>query len=472
MKGRGTARCFATRRTEIHPASPARATMPRTNVAAAIPTDSESALRLTLLAIVFAILAAFFAATRLHAAPLSLAGTDVRVLPRSANGRSYSLYIGLPASYATSPLRRYPVVYLLDAYWDFPLVNCDAGNLLYDQAMPECILVGIAYSGTAPDVSALRQIDMTPGADPSIGTNDTNSGHAQEFLGVIASEFIPYVEREFRVDSAFRVLAGSSYGGLFTCYAIFERPGLFHAYLAPSPALWWRSRYIAGREREHAASHPSLPARIFLSFASEESTWIKDSTRDFAAQLRQTGYANLAVAVREIEGERHSATKAESFNRGLRFAFALRAPSGPSTLHGGFDSHPTLVNLSTRGVVAGPGRELIAGLVVEGMVPKRLLIRAAGPALEDLGVGSALIDPRLTVMAGGAAIASNDNWGDFADQPGLREATRQAQAFVFASASRDAAAVVTLEPGAYTVVVDGVDGATGNALVEAYELWP
>src|SRR5438477_11106338 len=89
--------------------------------------------------------------------PFVLNGTEVRALPHSANGRDYTLYIGLPASYANSPSRSYPVLYATDGYWDFHLLVWETGNLVVDGLIPECIVVGIAYSGVNPDVGSLRQ---------------------------------------------------------------------------------------------------------------------------------------------------------------------------------------------------------------------------------------------------------------------------------------------------------------------------
>ena len=155
-----------------------------------------------------------------------LSNTEVRVLPTSANGRSYTLHIGLPASYAASPSRKYPVVYSCDGYWDFPLFVASGGNLQYDGAIPDCIFVGIAYSGTSPDVGSLRSLDDTP-LDTYNDPGRVSTGYAKEFLDVITAEFIPFVESHYRVDTTFRVLTGSSYGGLFTTYALLQRPGLF-----------------------------------------------------------------------------------------------------------------------------------------------------------------------------------------------------------------------------------------------------
>jgi hypothetical protein len=135
-----------------------------------------------------------------------------------------------------------------------------------------------------------------------------------------------------------------------------------------------------------------------------------------------------------------------------------------------------LINVATRAHV-GPGEQvLIGGFVVQGARPKTMLIRAAGPALARLGVPNTLGDPVLQVMAGGALAAENDNWstpvgdGRAAAAGEIAAAAERAGAFPFAAGSADAAVLVTLPPGAYSAVVEGVRGATGTGLIEAYEV--
>jgi predicted alpha/beta superfamily hydrolase len=412
----------------------------------------------------------FFGALSASAGPYTLTGTEVRALPRSANGRDYTLYIGLPPSYATSPNRKYPVLYACDGYWDFHLLMAESGNLTVDGAIPECIVVGISYSGTSPDYGALRQWDLTPGFDPYVGTN---SGHASEFLSVIENEFVPFVESEYRADPSYRVLSGSSYGGLFTVYAMFERMGLFQAYISASPALWWRSQELVNRERTYASTHTALPARLYLTFAGDESEAIRNSTRQLGANLRQANYTDFALAVREIEGERHSGTKGEAYNRGLRFAFAPLAPSPVHVVNPGYGSRSPLINISSRARIGGGDDVLIAGFVVDGPEPKRVLIRGVGPTLVRQGVSTAITDPKITVFnSTQQVVAANDNWGDAPGQTELSRATAQVGAFSLQTGSRDAALLLTLTPGAYSVVVGGVNDSTGVGLAEVYEVLP
>jgi hypothetical protein len=131
---------------------------------------------------------------------------------------------------------------------------------------------------------------------------------------------------------------------------------------------------------------------------------------------------------------------------------------------------PRLTNLSAR-TLAGTGADaLIAGFVVDGTLPKRLLLRAVGPTLAAFGVGGTLADPVLMLRTPGhdTPLATNDDWAGTA---ALKAAFASVGAFAFAAdSSRDAALVLELPPGAYSVTVSGKNATTGVALVEVYEL--
>lgn len=132
-----------------------------------------------------------------------------------------------------------------------------------------------------------------------------------------------------------------------------------------------------------------------------------------------------------------------------------------------------LVNFSARNVAGTGENALIAGFVVSGNVPKRLLVRGVGPRLSALGVTGVLADPKveLFLAEGGRStlFAANDNWAEGGVAP-ARAAFASVAAFDLADGSRDAVLVVTAPAGAYTAQVTGVGGATGEALVEIYEL--
>lgn len=126
-----------------------------------------------------------------------------------------------------------------------------------------------------------------------------------------------------------------------------------------------------------------------------------------------------------------------------------------------------LTNLSARNRVGTNDDILIVGFNVAGAGTRRLLIRAAGPALAALGVSGALADPKVEVYnSANTKIAENDNWDST-----LIGTFNSVGAFAFAANSKDAALIVTLPAAAtYTVQVKGADGVTGEAVAEVYEL--
>ena len=129
-----------------------------------------------------------------------------------------------------------------------------------------------------------------------------------------------------------------------------------------------------------------------------------------------------------------------------------------------------LTNLSARARVPAVGGRLIAGFVVRGEAAITVLIRAIGPALASLGVAAALPSTRLSLVHDGEVRFTNTRWATAGNALAIREAARQTGAFALVPGSADSALLVTLQPGAYTAVVDSPTNAGGVALVEVYEV--
>src|ERR1700712_1186549 len=68
-------------------------------------------------------------------------GTQVVKLHSAIVGQDYQLYINLPGNYSRDTGKVYPVVYLLDGQWDFPLFTGIYGSQYYDGFIPEFITV-------------------------------------------------------------------------------------------------------------------------------------------------------------------------------------------------------------------------------------------------------------------------------------------------------------------------------------------
>jgi hypothetical protein len=127
------------------------------------------------------------------------------------------------------------------------------------------------------------------------------------------------------------------------------------------------------------------------------------------------------------------------------------------------------MNVSSRGFVGTGNQVMIAGFILSGGSSKSMLVRAVGPGLSQFGVSGVLTDPTLTVYRGSTVVDQNDNWSSYYNASGVAAAATQVGAFSLANGSLDAAVLPALSPTAYTAVVSGVNGGTGNALVEAYD---
>jgi serpin B len=129
------------------------------------------------------------------------------------------------------------------------------------------------------------------------------------------------------------------------------------------------------------------------------------------------------------------------------------------------------VNLSSRARVA-PGEGLIVvGFVISGEGSTTLLLRGVGSTLQTFGVTDTLRDPLIELYEGSMRIASNDNWQfqPAADLTTLEQARQAVGAFALTN-SGDAALVVTLPAGSYTMQVRSASSESGIALAEIHEV--
>jgi hypothetical protein len=122
-----------------------------------------------------------------------------------------------------------------------------------------------------------------------------------------------------------------------------------------------------------------------------------------------------------------------------------------------------LLNISTRGLVQTGDNVLIAGTIVSGPAPQRVLVRAIGPSLS---IPMKLQDPTLELRnANGGLVASNDNWRSDHEQEIIATQLQPTN-------DLESAILETLPANnaSYTAVVRGAGGFTGIAVVEVYAL--
>lgn len=217
-----------------------------------------------------------------------------------------------------------------------------------------------------------------------------------------------------------------------------------------------------------ALSNPRLEVfRSGVSVASNSGVGSGTSSAAISAAARQIGAFALgnsgndaALLLTLAPGNYTAVVSSVTTNTGVVLveAYDLSAASAGQKL----------LNISTRATAGSAENTLIAGVVVAGSVPKRVLVRAVGPGLAPFGVTGVLAQPTLTLFSGSQPVASNTGWSTSADAAAISSGSVQVGAFTMAN--QDSALIATLPPGNYTAQVTGAGTATGIALVEVYEL--
>ncbi|MDR6696390.1 alpha/beta hydrolase-fold protein [Stenotrophomonas sp. 1337] len=231
-------------------------------------------------------------------------------------GRDYALWVALPSGYAAHPQKRYPVVYVTDALYSFPLVR-SIRNLVGQQGVniEDFILVGLPpQEGLTSKQSRSR--DYTP-SDPvrtpaGYYSDDVTYGGAAHYRDFLADHALPMIDARYRTDPARRVFAGHSYGALLGAYVLTTQPDMFGTYILSSPSLWFDQGLLP--RMQDAAVMPSQPIRVLLSVGGYETVKsgprystgndMLRQTADFAGQLQRSG-RKLQVENIVIDGEDH-----------------------------------------------------------------------------------------------------------------------------------------------------------------------
>jgi hypothetical protein len=172
---------------------------------------------------------------------------------------------------------------------------------------------------------------------------------------------------------------------------------------------------------------------------------------DATSRVYNLGDVNAATA-----GTTGSGFQMDTFGAVMRFISTASAPVATPP--------HTLLNSATRERVGTGDNVLIGGFIIRGG-SKKVIVRAIGPSLTNVGVPGALVDPTLELHGGaGELITSNDNW----------VSSPQKQAIIDSGLAprddRESAIIATLPEGNYTAVVAGVGGSQGVGLVEIFDL--
>lgn len=250
-------------------------------------------------------------------------------------GRDYPIWVSLPAGYARETHLRYPVLYVTDALYSFPLARSVRNMVGQGGAhLAPFILIGLPpQEGLSSQQSRSRDYTPTrptrsPGDEYTDGITYGGAAHYRDFL---VQHVLPQVEARYRIDPAQRAFAGHSYGGLFGAFVLLTRPAMFQRYILSSPSLWFDQHVIERIEADYASAHADLDARVLLSIGAHE-TPASDApfaarndmvahTQAFADRLRGRGYPGLQLETRVVPDEDHLTVYPAMLTRALLALF-------------------------------------------------------------------------------------------------------------------------------------------------------
>ena len=280
---------------------------------------------------------AFFLCLGAAAAPLpyQLDGTEVRDIHSASLKRDYQLLVALPESYGSSQ-RRYPVLFVTDANYAFPLARAIASRLAKHAGMEEAIIVGLSYAkGDTPGYS--RRRDYTPSTPRSQAYVSDMPGRAPAFgeAGAygrfIASEVFPLIAAQYRADMRRKAFVGHSYGSLLGLEILLMQPATFEHYILGSPSLWFDRGVLFAREQAYAKAGRELPASVYFGIGgretlapgtrrsrSEEEADMVADLKEFDAALKSRRYCGLRTQLEVFPGEDHASVFPLVFTHGLR----------------------------------------------------------------------------------------------------------------------------------------------------------
>ena len=216
--------------------------------------------------------------------------------------------IRLPADYHQQPERRFPVFYVTDADWNFPLVAETLDYLAHWGRVPPFIVVG------AMNVS--RNRDFLPREDAAF----PSSGEGDRYLQHVEQELIPWIDEQFRTADQ-RVLFGHSFGGVLVINQLLSGRPSFDAYIALGTSVWVADSVLLERARLAFDAGQSIEGWLYLSVGEGDGGATVPAGQQLADLLESSAPASLTWSHTVMPEETHFSNVPISLHRALAALF-------------------------------------------------------------------------------------------------------------------------------------------------------
>jgi len=208
--------------------------------------------------------------------------------------------VHLPNNY--NPKKKYPVLYMLDGLAQFG-IGVSFSGMSYVGTIPELIVVAIDYQN--------RNKEYTP----THVNGFEESGGSGQFVDYINSELISYVDSAYST-MPFRILSGHSLAGILVLDLLLSEPGLFNAYIAMDPSLWWDDHYIVKQAANLKTDKLNQRCLYLSSTKSNQKDIIP-----FDSILSIKPFTGFRYKYRHFIDEAHADVVFVSLYYGLRYIF-------------------------------------------------------------------------------------------------------------------------------------------------------
>ena len=233
---------------------------------------------------------------------------------------SFVISVQLPENYHKDSAAKYPVVFLLDANFHFPILAATLRQCEDAEFLPPLILVGIGYKSFELWDSLRVRDFMYPAALPSDEINA--SGGGKKFDEFIITQLIPYIDSNYRTDKSNRSLLGHSFGGYFSLYALLNQLQTnrndFKNFVAASPSLWYNNFYL-NQLTTLLKTKNKDSLSIFMSVGGlEDSTWNISPVKKMGNEIIHADIKQLHLKYSVFNDLGHMEVAELSFLKGLQ----------------------------------------------------------------------------------------------------------------------------------------------------------
>ena len=226
-----------------------------------------------------------------------------------------------PPGYDDAGHRRYPVLYMPDGGMaeDFLHIAGLVQISTINGTMRPFLLVGIENTERRRDLTGPTVIAKDKEIAPRVG----GSAAFRDFL---RDELMPHIRASYRTNSETAII-GESLAGLFVVETLLLEPGLFNAYVAVDPSLWWNDEGLVRDASTMLAKHPEAEAALFLASAQGEIACI---TERLTAVLDDKAKPRITLHYQHFPEEVHRTIYHPAALQAFRTLFAPPPPPPPA----------------------------------------------------------------------------------------------------------------------------------------------